>query len=201
MKSAIRVLSCVSVLSLAALSATAHAALVSRDLLSPGDGLLTLDEATGLEWLDVSVIPSYTLGEYLNDPDNLGTLGFDFATRDEIFGLLLNAGVNSFDFTAENHQAYTLLNSLGVMNGTHIETVDLSFDTRPFFDFTLSGLTASLSEQAMLSAHTELGIESVAFVRTVPIPGASILFGSGILGIIGLIRRKRVSDMHSERYR
>lgn len=34
---------------------TAHAAVSARDWQTPGDGLLTLDTATGLQWLDVTV--------------------------------------------------------------------------------------------------------------------------------------------------
>lgn len=34
------------------------AALVTRDLYSSGDGLLTYDDVTGLEWLDYSARPT-----------------------------------------------------------------------------------------------------------------------------------------------
>lgn len=41
---------------LLALTATSTAALIERDLVAPGDGLVTYDTASGLEWLDTSVL-------------------------------------------------------------------------------------------------------------------------------------------------
>lgn len=43
-----------ALLLLAVASGPAYGALISRDWLAPGDGLLTLDTKTNLEWLDVS---------------------------------------------------------------------------------------------------------------------------------------------------
>jgi hypothetical protein len=44
----------VSVVSAGILSAPAGATLITVDLVSPGDGLITLDTETGLEWLDLT---------------------------------------------------------------------------------------------------------------------------------------------------
>lgn len=45
----------------AALSGTAQATLVERDLAAPGDGLVTLDTGTGLLWLDLNLSVSWAV--------------------------------------------------------------------------------------------------------------------------------------------
>ena len=75
------------------MSATsAHAILIENDLNAAGDKLITLDTATGIEWLDVTA----TLGLSYNQA--LGTTfvtaqGFSHATVDDVSTLYTNAGV------------------------------------------------------------------------------------------------------------
>ena len=87
---------------LSALASTSNAALISTDLYSQGDGLLTLDTDTGLEWLDQSVCVSYTLAE-INQcglPSGFRTVpdsgGGDINL--EIRTFLEHAGVDDFKF-------------------------------------------------------------------------------------------------------
>lgn len=67
----------------------ASAALVVRDLNASGDGLLTYDTTTGLEWLDLSV----SLG---TAPLSVTAVypGFRMAYRAEVEALLLSAGID-----------------------------------------------------------------------------------------------------------
>lgn len=66
----------------------ADATLIIRDYAKAGDGLLTYDTRTGLEWLDFSVsvdrAPGSTLSTYT---------GFHMANLDEAEGLFISAGV------------------------------------------------------------------------------------------------------------
>ncbi len=202
MKSKLPALVCVFLATVGYIPATS-AALVTRNLYSAGDGLLTYDEVTGLEWLDYSARPTYALQDFRKDSGNLTTLGFQFASRDELFNFLLDAGVNSvsspwapgYDYgpTPEDYQAYVSLLDLGFLGGTHIETVDLTYDTRPFFEFSVADPLAMVTENAYLSAHLELGVQDAAFVRyaPVPLPASIVLFISGLLSLVGWRRVSR----------
>jgi len=70
----------------------AHAELVSMDYAAAGDGLVTRDTASGLEWLDWSATANYSInqiqagaGGYLS--------AFRYATAGELAQLLSNAGI------------------------------------------------------------------------------------------------------------
>ena len=98
-------------------ASTAGAALTSSDWLNPGDGLLTIDSDTGLQWLDWS----YTNNRSYNDVfSQLGAggefEGFRYATESEMRTLYENAGAVSIapiDGTdAGNIPALNLLSSL-----------------------------------------------------------------------------------------
>lgn len=89
--------------------------------------------------------------------------------------------------TPEDYQAYNALLAFGFLGGAHIEAVDLTYDTRHYFDFLSSGSIGYLAEGAYLSAHLEWGIQDVALARyaPVPIPSAIVLFVSGIFSLMG----------------
>jgi hypothetical protein len=75
------------------LTATANATLTSSDWQNAGDGLLTIDSDTGLQWLDWS----YTANRSYNDVSSLlgdGSEfeGFRYATEAEMRTLYTNAG-------------------------------------------------------------------------------------------------------------
>lgn len=67
------------------LTKPASAVLISTDLLTAGDGLLTLDTATGLEWLDLT----QTVGQSYNSVfagfgGYTTTQGFGFANTTQV---------------------------------------------------------------------------------------------------------------------
>ena len=80
---------------LAATWNAADADLIRRDLYEPGDGLVTLDTDTDLEWLDGSIRDSYTLRQFMLGLTGLENLGFRYATDDEIRELLANVGADT----------------------------------------------------------------------------------------------------------
>jgi hypothetical protein len=84
----LRTFAFLSLLVLPVLAPRASAALVVRDWSTPGDGLLTLDTVTGLEWLDFSVsLGRAPLAAVATYP------GFRMAYREEVEGLLMSAGI------------------------------------------------------------------------------------------------------------
>jgi hypothetical protein len=93
---------------LLALCGHASAALVSADYVTgSGDGWITQDSSTGLEWLDVPL----TAGQSLNEVRS-GTWisnGFRYATKSEVLALYRNAGTpdDGFD-VSETYPAETL---------------------------------------------------------------------------------------------
>ena len=98
---------------------TAHASLVTKDLYTDGDGLLTYDTVSGLSWLNVprTVGASYNsiisgFGGYVTN------LGFRYATDSEFEALLVHAGIKegtstSWD-TADINSTRNLLSLVGV---------------------------------------------------------------------------------------
>jgi len=84
----LRTFALLSLLLFPVLAPRADAALVVRDLSTPGDRLVTLDTVTGLEWLDLSV----SLGRAPQSAIPPGS-GFRMAYRAEVEGLLQSAGI------------------------------------------------------------------------------------------------------------
>lgn len=77
-------------LAFGACSLPASAALVTVDLGSPGDGLLTLDTSTGLRWLDVDATLGLTAAQVLAGEGGW-IRSFRYATTDEVRTLFANA--------------------------------------------------------------------------------------------------------------
>lgn len=76
---------------LAAAISPAQAELVEADYLSYGDGLVTVDTETGLEWLDLTQTYNRAYVDTLEDIKAGGHLeGWRFATEQEVFTLLEN---------------------------------------------------------------------------------------------------------------
>lgn len=69
-------------------SSTATAALLETDLLESGDGLLTRDLQSGLDWLDVTATFEMSFDDIRRDVGGYLSLGFRHATGEEICGLL-----------------------------------------------------------------------------------------------------------------
>lgn len=106
------------------LTATAdtEATLISQDLRSSGDGLLTFDTDTGLSWLDVTEALGRSRNEVLRGYGGLTTeLGFRYATENELSQLLSNAGVTEgsiWGYWNFGNPAYLATSSLISLLGT-----------------------------------------------------------------------------------
>lgn len=82
----------VTALLITAFSFQANADMVTQDYQSTGDGLITLDTASQLEWLDVSIFAGMNLS-MLQGANQWTADGFQLATGQEIFDLFRNAGI------------------------------------------------------------------------------------------------------------
>ena len=73
---------------------SAAAALLASDFLTAGDGFITRDDVTGLEWLDLNMTTSLSPNEVLGGALGLLTThGFRYAVRNEIDTLYLSQGL------------------------------------------------------------------------------------------------------------
>ena len=86
---------CLALFLLATLSPFAANAstLTAGDLFAAGDGLLTLDSATGLEWLDLTSTKNISPTAILGDAGGWIGLGFGLATSAQVSALFLNSAV------------------------------------------------------------------------------------------------------------
>lgn len=92
--------------------------LVAIDLADPGDGLITLDTRTGLEWLDLTRTAGLSIDAVRIDFGGLPN--GRVATEAEVIGLFESAGVVEIDGTCpENEPGVSLL--LDLMGVTFVE--------------------------------------------------------------------------------
>lgn len=74
-------------------ASSAHANLISVDAWTNGDGRLTRDTQTGLDWLDLSVTNNIGIQDVLTgNYGDLTSFGFRMATMNEAVTLITNAG-------------------------------------------------------------------------------------------------------------
>src|SRR5262249_52601719 len=67
----------------------AHGALVKQDLLTAGDGLVTLDTTTNLEWLKLTATQDLSVDQVLGGAGGWVGMGFQYASFDQV-GHMLN---------------------------------------------------------------------------------------------------------------
>jgi len=96
------------------LSAQANAILLSVDFISSGDGLLTRDTDTGLEWLDLTATSNASINDVLNGYGDFISSGFRYASIDELTTLYTNAEIVNLtgSFVPANWQGANQLISL-----------------------------------------------------------------------------------------
>lgn len=114
---------CLAFLCGAFVSTPATAALIERDWLAPGDGLLTYDDVNHREWLDLDVSELSQFGSLIDDAVAAAKLellpggrfeGFTLAGREEVDQLVVSSGFDSSSYestleTADQMRALILL--------------------------------------------------------------------------------------------
>jgi hypothetical protein len=74
-------------------STAAHATLMPGDLFAPGDGLVTHESVSGLEWLDTSQTRTLSYGGVLAGAGGWRDAGWRPATAAEVCGLIAQVGL------------------------------------------------------------------------------------------------------------
>ena len=190
------------------LSCSAHAAVVSVDWKTAGDGLITRDTVTGLEWLDLTETNGMTFDEVsvlLNGP----LVGWRYASTAETIGLWLNFNT---DLNADHVVDAPGIDPNIALAASYLGNIVNEFETERQLDGVL-GITAGVPAEYR---HTHMGaytdIDTTFYqderyswsddlsrlhtgsylvrVDAIPVPAAVWLFGSGLLGLIGVARRR-----------
>ncbi len=168
--------------------------LTESDWQSVGDGLLTNDTLTGLQWLDWSVTDFRSYDDVSSELGPGGEFeGFRYATYDEVFELYQHAGVVNIGdpivVDPANVPGNTVLRDLlgqtFSFGGEAIYDRDSTSGTRWVTAFNFSTGSSSMS---LVEVPEALSVSSIgsALVR-VPAPGSAVVFGLGGL----LVTRRR----------
>lgn len=188
----------------------ALASLIEGDLFTPGDSLLTLDETTQLEWLDVPETLFISVDDILADTGGWISLGFRYATTLEVEALMIAAGLTDLSGTASTGQfaaADYFVSLLGNTSGNTFN--DATAGRAGIGDFgpgTVNVPIVIASGSGVGSAEIDHDIGMTVsfggtnssgsflvreYVAPVPIPTPLLLFSSGFFCMLaGISRRK-----------
>ena len=192
-----------------------NAAVMSADYRVSGDGSITIDTVSGYEWLDLTL----STGRSFNDVSNEFGAGGDFegwryASPSEVGDFFSSAGGAGTYTGAQgtNVEWITRLMSLWGITG---QTSDTNFsdaiNTDPIFnqDRSLSRLQDLVPDDGVDLAYLQfqgwpntevaptvgsaLVRVSTVPVPQVPVPAAIWLFGTALIGFVGMSRRRKVA--------
>lgn len=185
-------------LACASLPVSGYASLVEMDFLTPGDGLITRDTQSGLEWLDITQTFGFTFDEILQGTGNSWyAQGWRFATTGEVSAMVysytgLLVGCESCPSYSPVSES-TANSLIGLFGANPSGWINAYFDDGPVsehvgqfavsFNQTLSQYIVAVEAPngiARTVSSPELGS---ALVRPVPIPSSIWLLLSGALWV------------------
>jgi hypothetical protein len=187
------------------LAQASHAAFVARDAAGWGEGSLTLDTDTGLQWLDVNLSVSFSYNEMRAEMLSGGQYeGFRYATRDEVASLFVNAGVQHINAvsTDNNQAAAQLMEFLGFTSSRRGNNELFGITGTEQSGGVSAGVIDHLFENG-LSAY-DIGVADLIYGKgykaatvgswlvttaEVPVPPALLLFSSALL-LSGSLKRR-----------
>ena len=199
-----------SFLYLSIVSFNANASLMEADLNTIGDGLLTIDSSTQLEWLDVTATMFLSVNEILSGAGGWVDLGFRYATTNEVQVLAGSAGLTDFSGTGSVEQfaaASFFISLLGNTSGNIFNDGtagragigDFGPDTVNVPVIIASGAGTGIADiinntgATVSSGSTSFSAGSYLVrdqISPVPLPAAFWLFGSFLLGLLGFSKYK-----------
>lgn len=192
------------------ISTGVDAAIISADWQTSGDGLITQDTTNGLEWLDLTVTANRIYNDVYAELAPGGEFdGWRYATTDELLGF-----IDEFDgpgsqvsqivgYWGELHCA----NSPGLCTPgeggasfmyQYNEQVNINMQLGSISNISLIYFGAdyinvpgnTLGSGSSIASPTK-GSALVRGINPVPVPAAAWLFGSGLIGLVGMARRKK----------
>lgn len=188
---------------------TAGAVLVEVDLFAAGDGLLTRDTVTGLEWLDLTETVGLSYSAVASGAGGWTALGFSFANTTQVVTLFADAGLDTGAgteavFSVSQVPGVTLLVNLMGLTGLDFaqawaETDPLSGSVRGSL-YVLHASDAAYGCITVGCARTK-GVDDVGDTigswlirpasQSVPEPSTLLLLGSGLAWLGGTAWRRR----------
>jgi len=193
-------------------SSGSHSALIDIDWQASGDNLILRDTNSGLDWLDLRVTADITHNTVVANLES-GEIfdGFRLATQAEVIGLWASAGISNNErvwVTGQFASVKDLVDRLGTTTMFEEGLFPIAKHTIGMVEggpaLTQNERWAMEIAYAPDDLHTRTSTSYYAWdvsvadphystylVKAVPLPAAAWLFSSGLLGLIGMTRRKK----------
>ena len=196
-------------------SGQSNAALFEADYLSAGDGLITMDTNSTLEWLDLSLTSGMPFANALSA---YSADGWRYAEQNEIFAMFDSNFTNINDNgstvadpgTTTYDEAVHMVNMFGLTPSAPSEVSFGWYEDADDF-LRLSGVwLANGGAVAVIyrdfnnnydeipaaptprdDGYPDVGTYLVRGVSPIPIPAAIWLFGTALIGFVGFCKRKK----------
>lgn len=197
------------------LSTNVNAAIISTDWKVAGDNLITHDTVSGFNWLDLTETNNLSYNAVVAQLGVGGIYeGFRVATSNEVVALWSNFGIDlSSGAPTRTNEGYdsNIAQASSILGNTIAEynaevypagtigatsdkySADIAFNQRMgAFNNSAYNITSyhimdgTPSDLDYVYIHT-----GTYLVSSVPVPAAVWLFGSGLLGLVGVARRKK----------